>query len=664
MIQRERETDFRKKREAMVRRQIAARGVTSPRVLAAMRAVEREGYVPSYLGEFAYDDTALPIEEEQTISQPYIVAFMLEALELEPKHRVLEVGTGSGYAAAALAEIVSEVYTIERHDKLASTAAERLKRDGYTNVRVRHGDGTLGWPEAAPFDAIVVAAGGPEAPESLRRQLKVGGRLVMPIGEQVGLQELVRIRRVSQDEYQTERLADVRFVPLVGREGFQVDMRRQPVAAVSPSKSLLVGECAEPFSDLDDADLDPLCARISAARVVLIGEATHGTSEFYRMRARITQQLVERHGFSIVACEADWPDAARIDHYVRDRDVPRGEWQAFARFPVWMWRNRETRDFVDWLRAHNMDLPRERRVRFAGLDVYGMSNSMDAALSFLDKHAPDIAQKARERYACLTPWQSDPSAYGRAAVDGSWRSCESDVAAVLHELLSQRLRRMKAEDEAWFDALQDAHVVKDAEAYYRAMWWSSAESWNLRDAHMTDSLCRLLDFHGPDSKAVVWAHNSHVGDAAATSMSARGEWNLGQLCRDRFGDKSVRIGFGTDRGVVAAASTWGGAMERKPVRPSHASSFERVCHDATIPAFVMSFREPRREELRHEFSREMLQRAIGVIYRPETEMQSHYLHAAVARQFDEYIWFDVSSAVEPIPACELDGMPDTYPFGV
>lgn len=664
MIQSERESQFRKKREAMVRRQIAARGVTSPRVLAAMRTVEREGYVPSYLGEFAYDDTALPIEEEQTISQPYIVAFMLQALELDTKQRVLEVGTGSGYAAAALAEIAREVYTIERHERLAKTAADRLRRDGYDNVSVRHGDGTLGWPEAAPFDAIVVAAGGPEVPESLRRQLAIGGRLVMPIGERVGMQELVRIRRVSEDEFTTERLADVRFVPLVGEAGFTVDSSCQTVAAVAPAKSLLVGECAEPFSDIDDADLGPLCSRIAAARVVLIGEATHGTSEFYRMRARITQRLVERHGFNIVACEADWPDAARIDHYVRDRDVPRGEWQAFARFPVWMWRNRETRDFVDWMRAHNMDRPRELRARFAGLDVYGMSNSMDAALTFLDKHAPDLAQKARERYACLTPWQSDPAAYGRAAVDGTWRSCESDVAAVLHELLAQRLQRMQAEDEAWFDALQDAHVVKDAEAYYRAMWWSSVESWNLRDAHMTDCLGRLLDYHGASSKAVVWAHNSHVGDAAATSMSARGEWNIGQLCRDRFGDQSVRIGFGTDRGVVAAASSWGGVMERKPLRPSCAASFERVCHDAAIPAFVLSFREPRRKALPQEFSREMLQRAVGVIYRPETEMQSHYLHAAVARQFDEYIWIDVTSAVEPIQACELAGMPDTYPFGL
>ena len=664
MIRQAKESELRTKREEMVRRQIAARGIASPRVLAAMRSVDRSGYVPSWLGEFAYDDTALPIEEEQTISQPYIVAFMLDALELDPNDRVLEVGTGSGYAAAAIAEIAARVFTIERFEKLSKLAEQRLARDGYTNVHVRCSDGTLGWPEEAPFDAIVVAAGGPEVPDSLRRQLRIGGRLVMPVGEQVGMQELVRVRRLGAETFRTERLADVRFVPLVGKEGFQVDLRRESVRAVAPSRSLLVGECAEPFSDLESADLDPLCARLASARVVLLGEATHGTSEFYRMRARITQRLVERHGFTIVACEADWPDAARIDHYVRDREVPRGEWQAFARFPAWMWRNRETRDFVDWLRARNMDRPLGQRVRFAGLDVYGLYASIDAALRFVDVHMPEAAKLARERYACLTPWQSDPAAYGRAAADGQWRSCEADVALVLQDVLAHRVERMKTTDEDWFEAMQHAHVVRDAEAYYRAMWRGSAESWNLRDAHMADSLGRLLDFHGPAAKAVVWAHNSHVGDAAATSMSARGEWNLGELCRERFGDASVRLGFGTDRGVVAAASYWGGPMERKAVRPSHAHSFERICHDAAIPAFVLSFREPKKEELRTEFHRETLQRAIGVIYRPETELQSHYLHAALSRQFDEYVWFDVTTAIDPLQVAELEGMPDTYPFGI
>ena len=658
------QAEFAKKREAMVRQQIAARGVTSPRVLAAMRSVEREGYVPSYLGEFAYEDTALPIEEEQTISQPYIVAFMLDALELTPRDRVLEVGTGSGYAAAALAEIAAEVHTIERHEKLAKLAAERLRRDGYSNVRVHHGDGTLGWADAAPFEAIVVAAGGPDVPETLRMQLAIGGRLVMPVGEQSGLQELVRVRRLGPDSFKTERLADVRFVPLVGKEGFRVDARRDAVGAVAPHRSLLVGECAEPFADVDSADLDALCGRLADSRVVLLGEATHGTAEFYRMRARITRQLIERHGFQVVACEADWSDAARIDHYVRDRDVPRGEWQAFARFPAWMWRNRQVREFVDWLHARNMGLPRDRRVRFSGLDVYGLYNSIDTALRFLDARDPVAARAARERWSCLSPWHSDPAAYGRAAVEGGWRSCEREVAAALHDLLHRRVERMKTHDEEWFEMLQDAHVVKDAEAYYRAMYAGSVESWNLRDAHMADSLGRLLDFCGPKSKAVVWAHNSHVGDAAATSMAARGEWNLGQLCRDRYGDACSLVGFGTDRGVVAAASHWGGPMQRKAIRPSHAKSFERICHDAALPAFVLSLREPKRAELRTEFHRETLQRAIGVIYRPETEMQSHYLHAALSRQFDEFLWFDVTTPVDPIESVELEGTPDTYPFGV
>ncbi len=656
-------TESDRLRQQMVERQIRARGVRSPAVLRAMQTVRREGYIPSYLGEFAYEDSPLPIEEEQTISQPYIVGFMVEALKLHGGERVLEVGTGSGYAAAVLAEIAGDVYTIERHARLAQTAAERLRRDGYDNVEVRHGDGTLGWPEKAPFDAIVVAAGGPEVPGALQEQLAVGGRLVIPVGDVMGNQRLLRITRESVTRFEREELADVRFVPLVGEQGWQVP-RAEKVPAPRPSDlSRAIAARAESFGDFDRADLRPLLQRIGKARIVLLGECTHGTSEFYRMRAKITRQLVEQCGFTIVAAEADWPDAARFDHYVRGREVPRGEWQAFARFPTWMWRNWETADFVDWLREWNQARPQGARVRFAGLDLYAMHNSIDAVLRYLDEADPVAAEVARHRYGCLEPWQSDPSAYGRAVLTGGYRSCESAVVQMLEELLTQRLAGVRRDDERFFEALQNARLVADAESYYRTMYYGSHESWNLRDRHMCDCLRELLNFHGPDAKIVVWAHNSHVGDATATEMSARGEWNLGQLCRQEYCEDEVyTVGFGTDHGTVAAASHWGGPMELKKVRPSMEGSYERLCHDSGVANFLLPLRGAGDTLAGLDESR--LQRAIGVIYRPETERASHYFHAVLPRQFDEFVWFDRTEAVHALTTEQIQDLPDTYPFGL
>lgn len=656
---------FESQREEMVARQIAARGVRSPAVLDAMRKVRREGFVPSYLGEFAYDDAPLPIEEEQTISQPFIVALMVEALAIEGHERVLEIGTGSGYAAAVLAEIAREVYTIERHEQLARRAELRLAEEGYGRVHVRCGDGTLGWPEQAPFDAIVVAAGGPSVPDSLREQLAIGGRLVIPVGEQVGLQTLRRITRTGVDEFREEDLGGVRFVPLVGEEGWHIEAPR-PHATRPRTYSLSeqLAKEAEQFGEVEDAPLDALMDRIGDARVVLLGEATHGTSEFYRMRARITQALVERKGFDVVAVEGDWPDAARVDHYVRDRDVPPQEWEAFARFPTWMWRNQEFHEFVDWLRDHNADLPRERRVRFAGLDLYSLYTSIFEVLRFLDKEDPASARVARERYGCLTPWQSDPASYGRAALSGAYRSCENETVKMLETLLRRRVQFMDGDPEPFFDAVQNARLIADAESYYRIMYYGHHQSWNLRDTHMFQTLQSLLRFGGPDAKAVVWEHNSHVGDARATEMSARGELNVGELCRREFGDAVYSIGLGTDHGTVAAASHWDGPMEVKTVLPARDGSYERLFSDSGVPGLLLGLRDPINTELRSALSEARLERAIGVIYRPETELASHYFRAVLPRQFDEFVWLDGTHAVEPLGVRKLKGVPDTYPFGL
>jgi protein-L-isoaspartate(D-aspartate) O-methyltransferase len=656
--------DFRRLRHEMVEEAIFARGVRSELVLNAMRKVPREAFLPHELREFAYEDSPLPIEAEQTISQPYIVAFMTEALALRGGEKVLEIGAGSGYAAAVLAEIAGEVYTVERIGQLAEKAASTLADRGYRNVHVLHGDGTKGWPEHAPYDGIIVAAGGPKIPESLKQQLKIGGRLVIPVGRDPKLQELVRVTRISENEYRSEDLADVRFVPLVGQEGWAPAERAPAKPRPRPAASLAsnIATACEPFETPETVRLDRLLARIGDARIVLLGEASHGTSEFYRMRERISRELIANRGFRFVAIEGDWPDAARVDHYVRHLEYPPSEWTAFARFPTWMWRNNEVRAFVDWLRSHNAPLDAAERAAFHGLDLYSLYDSIRAVLKYLDEVDPASARVARERYGCLTPWQSDPATYGHAALTGSYPTCESEVAVVLTDLLHKRRAYAERDGERFMDAVQNARLITNAEQYYRVMYYGSRASWNLRDSHMFGTLKTLLAFYGPRSKVIVWAHNSHIGDASATEMSSRGEYNLGQLCRKEFGNLVYAIGFGTHAGTVAAASHWDGPMEIKQVVPSLAESYERLFHESGVPNLCLDLRQALNGP--EGLNKPRLERAIGVIYRPETELASHYFQAVLPRQFDEYVWFDQTKAIAPFETKTLEEMPDTYPFGL
>lgn len=535
------------------------------------------------------------------------------------------------------------------------------------------GNGTLGWPEHAPYDAIVVAAGGPDIPKALLDQLAVGGRLVIPVGATPREQELVRVRRTTDGQYPREELGGVRFVPLIGAGGWQDtpgSLPPPPRSHLRPSRpqtlAHLVREAAEPLGGIEHENVDSLLDRIGDARIVLLGEATHGTSEFYRMRAHITRELIRRRGFTVVAVEADWPDAGRVDHYVRHLTSPPAPWKAFTRFPTWMWRNYEVEQFVHWLRDYNSDVAvAERRAGFYGLDLYSLYTSIEAVLRYLDSVDADAAAVARARYGCLTPWQGDPAAYGRAVLTSGYRGCEDEVVAMLRDMLDKRMDYQLRDGERYLDALQNARVVANAERYYRAMYYGSRDSWNLRDQHMFETLQVLLAFRGPDTKAVVWEHNSHVGNAAATEMGARGELNVGQLARERFGDAAYLVGFGTDHGTVAAASDWDAPMEVKAVRPSHAESYERVCHDSAVSAFLLALRNPRRTEVREELGAVRLERAIGVVYRPETELASHYFQAVLPAQFDEYVWFDETRAVTPLghsPATR--DVPDTYPFGL
>ncbi len=666
----------------MVARQIEARGVRDPRVLAAMRAVPRERFVGDAVREFAYEDSALPIADDQTISQPYIVALMLEALELGPGDRLLEVGAGSGYAAAVAARLVDEVVAVERHAGLAERARATLGELGVENARVVHGDGTRGRPSDAPFDAVLVSAGGPRVPDALREQLAPGGRLVIPLGPPDRTQELVVFRKQEDGTLLRADLGAVRFVPLVeggapgpdapaGPEAAGVRRRgRSPVG--DPALEGLRGSL-EAFDGVEEADLSAAVARLSGHRVVLLGEASHGTSEFYRLRARLTRELVERGEVSFVAVEADWPDAAHLDRWVRGLEDGAPEMRPFQRFPRWMWANRETLDFLRWLREHNRGIADpEARVGFFGLDLYSLHTSIEAVLAYLEDVDPETARLARDRFGCLSPWERDPATYGRLASLGRLEGCEDEVVGILTDLLERRVRAEADEGLRAVDAVANARLVADAERYYRLMYQGPTASWNVRDQHMFDTLEDLLDWHGPDAGAAVWAHNSHLGDAVATEMGAGGQHNLGQLCRRSFGDACYAVGQATWSGTVLAAHGWGEPGEVMRVRPSLEGSWGRLAHDAGAPAFFLPLRadaEARgRGELRRALAGERLQRAIGVIYRPRTERASHYFHADLVAQFDEWVFVDRTRAVEPLTASAVppggDPVPDTYPFAV
>ncbi len=423
----------------------------------------------------------------------------------------------------------------------------------------------------------------------------------------------------------------------------------------------------------DHGDYDALLALIGDARIVLLGEASHGTHEFYRERARITKRLIAERGFTALAIEGDWPAAYRVNRYVagarQDRDAEEAL-RDFGRFPTWMWRNADVLDLVGWLRTHNDCLARgARRVGFYGLDLYSLGASMEAVIGYLEGQDPDAAARARARYECLTPYAGDSAAYGQAVLLGVDEPCRRGVIEQLVELrrrAGEYLLRdgLVAEDEYFF-AEQNAAVVANAEEYYRTMFGDRAMSWNLRDRHMADTLDQLiahLDRHGGTARVVVWEHNSHIGDARATEMAQRGEINIGQLMRERHGHDVVNVGFTTYTGTVTASSEWGGAAERKRVRPALADSYEALLHATDVPSFLLcpltagesgrAMLEPR------------LERAIGVVYHPQTERQSHCFGASVARQFDALVHLDVTRAVEPLestPSWELGEPPETYP---
>jgi len=427
-------------------------------------------------------------------------------------------------------------------------------------------------------------------------------------------------------------------------------------------------------ADHDRALIDLL----AGARFALLGEASHGSDDFYRERAAITRRLIVERGLDAVAVEADWPDAHRVNRYVRDLGDDSSGAEAladFKRFPAWMWRNTVVLEFIEWLREHNAERAPEQRVGFYGLDLYSLFTSIEAVLAYLDRTDAEAARRARQRYACFDRFGDDSQAYGYAARFGLDASCEQAVVAQLRDMVAQggAMSRGLADGDAdaFFHAQQNARLVKNAEEYYRSMFSSRVSSWNLRDRHMAETLAEL-DGHlsrqrGRPARIAVWAHNSHLGDARATEMGEAGELNLGQLVRERCGAAAALLGFSTYSGTVTAASDWDMPAETKEVRPGLEGSYEALFHRVDSARFRLILRG--NAELAEALSPPRLQRAIGVIYRPESERQSHYFHSRLPRQFDALVHLDVTRALVPLDrprdvVREAVEPPETYPSGV
>lgn len=422
------------------------------------------------------------------------------------------------------------------------------------------------------------------------------------------------------------------------------------------------------------ADYDPLLRMVGDARVVLLGGASHGTHEFYRERATVTRRLIEELGFNAVCVEADWPDAYRVNRFVRGRSEDTTAEESlgdFKRFPQWRWRNEDVLNFVAWLREFNDSIPlRGHKIGFYGLDLYSLHASMEAVIQSLRRVDPPAAERARHRYACFDQFAGTEE-YGIAASLNLRKSCENEVVAQLVDFRKHAAAYAtghgRIPPDEWFYASENARLVRNAEVYYRAMFTGRANTWNLRDAHMAETLKSLqthLSANGRPSKLVVWAHNSHIGDARATEMGHAGEWNIGQLARQSYREDAVLIGFTSYGGTVTAASNWDGPAERKTVRPALPDSYEALFHGVDCPSFFLTLRDKAAIAALDE---PKLERAIGVIYHPETERQSHYFYSRLALQFDAVVHFDHTRAVEPLEKStewSTATMPETYPGGM
>jgi erythromycin esterase-like protein/predicted phosphoribosyltransferase len=576
-----------------------------------------------------------------------------------------------GISRAAIAQVAArERLQIDRHDTRYRAGRRPPRVERRTVILIDDGLATGATMEAAVValrarkPALIVVAVPVGSREACDRLARLADRLVCPSMPEpfqaVGLW--------YRDFGQTSDDEVTRLLAAAGRP----PVANNPHGPVDPVD--VIRRRALPFDDSAARD-DRLVEMLSQARVVLLGEATHGTHEFYRQRALITRRLIEEHGFAAVAVEADWPDAYRVNRYVRGVGDDREAVDAladFRRFPAWMWRNADVLDFVGWLRSYNEYRPEAARAGFYGLDLYSLHASMRAVVAYLEKADPEAAERARGRYACFDQFGPEPINYAYAAGFDLSASCARDVIAQLVELrraaavYASRDGRIAADE--YFVAEQNARIVQNAEEYYRTMLAGRVESWNLRDRHMAATLDELLAFLGrthPDPRVVVWAHNSHLGDARATEMGQIGELNVGQLARSRFGAAAMLVGFTSFTGTVTAAAAWDGPALRRHLRPGRAGSYERLFHEAGVPRVILPLRTDL--DLASVLATPRLERAVGVVYVPETERRSHYFHATLSEQFDVVLHIDETRAVEPLERTagwEEGELAETYPSGL
>lgn len=424
---------------------------------------------------------------------------------------------------------------------------------------------------------------------------------------------------------------------------------------------------AHPLSKGDLSGYDPLLRSIGDARIVLIGEASHGTHEFYRERALITTRLIREMGFSFVAIEGDWPEAQQVNSYVQgEGNSARDVMDVFSVYPTWMWGNGDALHFIEWLRRYNDSLSRNaRKVGFYGLDLYSLYGAMETVITYLDSVDPEAGKAARERYACFDPYGGSKDMYAYGAGMGIMQSCEDEAVRMVQDLLEKRAQlEPKSPDDTYFDAIMSAEVARDGERYYRSMYRSDQLSWNLRDTHMMDTLDRLLEHLGPESKAVVWEHNTHIGDFRATA-DASDMVNVGQLTRERYPGQSVAVGFGTYEGSVTASRGWGDRPEHMHVRRAQSGSYDNLMHAARMDRLLVLTQALREKGEADPISEWRGQRAIGVVYHPEFEA-GNYVPTNLAERYDAYIHIDRTRAVKPLaiePTWTPVTLDQTYPTG-
>ena len=412
-------------------------------------------------------------------------------------------------------------------------------------------------------------------------------------------------------------------------------------------------------------DLDPLIERIGNARIVLLGEASHGTHEYYLWRARITRRLIEEKGFNIIGVEGDWPDCYRINRYIRNYEDSGNSalevLKKFNRWPTWMWANWEINGLMEWLKEYNVNKSFNQQVGFYGLDVYSLWESLEAIEDYLRKNDPEALRTAQAAMECFDPYDREGQEYG-ASTRFAPESCEDEVIELLQQIRA-RIPLYDSDPEAPFNAEQNAMTAVDAERYYRAMMEGGPESWNIRDIHMSDTLEKLLDFYGPDAKIVVWEHNTHIGDARATDMQSGGMVNVGQLVRERWGTSdTVLVGFGSYQGSVIAGNAWGARMREMEVPPAREESWEALLHEQSPKDMLFITRDIKEKTV---LTKHIDHRAIGVVYHPDRERYGNYVPSIIPSRYDAFIYIDFTTALHPLDVkSEINLTPETYPWAI